>query len=126
VRYLFLVLGVILILGLASCGEAAAPVGQGSAAEGEKIFSQGAAPACSACHSLDPGKTLVGPSLATIGTIAVEKGGIKPDEWLKSAIIDPNAEVAAGFGANLMPATYGAQLTSQQIADLVAYMLTLR
>jgi len=38
------------------------------------------------------------------------------------SITDPNSEIAPGFQPNVMPQTYGSQLTSQQINDLVAFL----
>ena len=47
--------------------------------------------------------------------------------WLASeSITDPNIFVVEGYPANVMPGTYGSQLTSKQIDDLVAYMLSLK
>lgn len=38
--------------------------------------------------------------------------------------MSPNDVVAEGFAPNMMPATYGSQLTGQQLDDLVAFLLT--
>ena len=50
-----------LIVGLVACSAAlvlAAPAYAGSAAKGKRVFNR-----CKACHSLEPGKKLIGPSL---------------------------------------------------------------
>ena len=52
--------------------------------------------------------------------------GVSAAEYLRRSITDPNADVAEGYVANVMPATYSAQLSEQQLNDLVAYLLTLK
>jgi cytochrome c oxidase subunit 2 len=48
----------------------------------------------------------------------------KDAAFIKTSITDPNAEIASGFQPNIMPQSYGSQLTSQQINDLVAFLQT--
>ncbi len=143
-RLLFVLLVVALVL--AACGgggekeaaseEQAAAV-TGDPARGEALFKQatiGGAPGCSSCHSLEPGKKLVGPSLAGVATMAEEivkssdyKGKAKTaEEYLRESIVDPNAYVVEGFPPNVMYQNYGKDLTPQQIADLVAFLMTLK
>jgi cytochrome c2 len=129
----FLVL-VTLMLGLAACGGGggqASPTtpagGGGDAAQGKTIFNEVASPPCSSCHSIEPGVTLVGPSLAGIGSKAgTLEQGKSAEAFLHEAIVDPNAYIPEGFAANIMPTTYGSQLSEQQINDLVAYLLSLK
>ncbi len=113
------------------------PSVQGDAARGEALFKQntiGGAPGCITCHSLEPGKTLVGPSLAGVATRAADvikspdyKGKAKSvEEYLRESIVDPNAYVVKGFSPNLMYQNYGKDLSAQEIADLVAFMMTLK
>lgn len=109
----------------------------GDPQRGEQLFKQttiGSAPGCITCHSLEPGQTLVGPSLAGIATQAEEiikspnyTGKAKTvDEFLREAIVDPNAYVTEGFSPGVMYQNYGKDLTEQQIADLVAFLKTLK
>jgi mono/diheme cytochrome c family protein len=49
-----------------------------------------------------------------------------PEQYLFEAIVNPNAYLVPGFAAGLMPQNYGATLTDQNMADLIAYLLTLK
>jgi cytochrome c553 len=127
-KKLTLLLLLLLVLSLAACaggGEEKAAAGDATA--GERVFHEVAAPACGTCHSLEPGVAGAGPSLAGIAAQAGSRvTGMSAEDYLRQAIIDPNADIAEGFAANVMTATYGSQLTEQQIADLVAYLMTLK
>jgi nitric oxide reductase subunit C len=99
----------------------------GNVAQGKKIFNKVASPPCSACHSIEAGVTLVGPSLANVGaTAGTTEPGMSAEAFLRESLVDPNAYLASGFGPNIMPATYGTQLTEKQIDDLVAYLMSLK
>ena len=130
-RKLAFLLILVLVLGLAACGgEAEAPAATaagGDAAAGEVVFTQAAVPACNTCHSLEPGVTLVGPSLATIGAEAGSRvSGASAADYVRKSITAPDSFVVEGFASGLMTAGYETQLTEEQIDDLVAYMLTLK
>ena len=125
----------VLLLGLAACG-GSTPQGAddnaagGDVASGEALYAQtlvGTQPGCVTCHSLETGVVAVGPSLAKIGDDAGTRvSGQSADQFLKQSIVAPNEHIAEGFSANLMPSTYGSELSEQQINDLVAYLLTLK
>jgi cytochrome c551/c552 len=120
-----------LTLSLAACGQPTpAGVGEvqiGEAAAGKQVFHEISTPACGACHSLEPDKVIVGPSLAHIGTTALyQEAGLSAAEFLHRAIVEPDADLAPGFAAKVMPTTYSAQLTEEQVADLVAFLLSLK
>jgi hypothetical protein len=40
------------------------------------------------------------------------------------SIVDPNAYVAAGFQGAIMPDGYKQQLSEQQLADLIEFLMT--
>ncbi len=130
---LLVVIGVILAaLTLAGCGgsaqtPAAGSAGGGDAAAGKALFAQqvlGSTPGCITCHSLEPGKTLVGPSMAGIASRAgTAVSGQSAEQYLRQAILEPDAHVVAGFAKGLMPKP---TLTEQQLNDLVAYLMTLK
>jgi mono/diheme cytochrome c family protein len=47
-------------------------------------------------------------------------------QYLHEAIVRPNDFLAPGFAAGLMPNTYGDTLTAQDLADIIAYLQTLK
>jgi cytochrome c oxidase subunit 2 len=89
---------------------------KGDAAAGKEVF---AAQGCGSCHTFEPAGSSgnVGPNL----TEAL-KG--KDAAFIHDSIVNPNAVVASGFQPNIMPQTYGSQLSAQQLADLVAFLQT--
>ncbi len=111
---------------LAGCGgeKTVAPTGpvegqlpkaaKGNPAAGKKVFNDNG---CGTCHTFAPAgaKGTIGPDLGK-----VLKG--KSADFIKTSITDPNAQIAPGYKPNIMPQTYGSQLTSQQLADLVAFL----
>jgi hypothetical protein len=100
------------------------------AAEGRRIFENGvdgAATGCEICHSLDPGRVLVGPSLAGIGSEAGNRiPGISAEEYLRTSILDPDAYVVEGFPPGQMLDIYDDLLSDEQVDALVEFLLTLR
>jgi nitric oxide reductase subunit C len=98
-----------------------------------------AVPACAACHSLVPGAQMAGPSLAGVATRAFETVGSADytgqakdaATYLHESIVQPSAHTIAGAmysasGVSFMPATYGKDLTPDQIDQLVAYLMTFK
>ena len=139
---------IVVLLALAACGGGAAkPAGGesqpaatagGNTDTGKKLFAEpviasASSPGCITCHSLEKGKTLVGPSMAGIATEAAAdlkkadyKGTAKTaEEFLKESIVSPDVMVTQGFQAGIMPKTY-TKLSAQEINDLVAYLMTLK
>lgn len=111
----------------------------GDAAKGQALFSQSVLAGnggCSTCHSLEPGKVLVGPSLAGVASRAGSTvPGETAEQYLHQSIVDTNVYLAKGCNtadpeapclANLMPQNWAEKLSTQEIDDLVAYLLTLQ
>ena len=123
------VLLLMLSLLLSGCGASSSDRSPDTGA-GEQLFKQsmiGSQTGCSACHSLEPDVIIIGPSLAGIGTSAAALvSGQSAADYLKEAILNPDAYVTEGFPASIMPQGYAQELTSDQIDQLVAYMLTLQ
>jgi nitric oxide reductase subunit C len=123
---------------LVACGGGDAPGAEsnddvaGDAARGEGLYEQTAigaasAPGCITCHSLEPDIVLAGPSHAGIGTrAATAVAGKSAEQYLTESITDPDAVVPEGFAAGVMYRNYGRDLSDQEIAHLVAFLLTLK
>jgi len=81
---------------------------------------------CAACHSLD-GSPGIGPTWFTLAGSEEELVGgetvIADDTYLAESIRTPQSQIVAGFETQLMP-TYG--FTDEQIANIVAYIKTIR
>jgi mono/diheme cytochrome c family protein len=125
----FLVLAV-LLLGACSpsttTGSSAETLAPGDTARGAELFAQvlGGAPSCSTCHTLN-GEALVGPSLQGLAAVASTRvDNLSAEEYIHTSIVQPSAYIVSGF-TNTMFNQYAQRLTPQQIADLVAYLLTL-
>jgi cytochrome c551/c552 len=94
----------------------------GNAESGEQVL---ASNACHACHSLEAGVRLVGPSLAGIGTTAAtRKQGYPAELYLYESLVYPEAFAVEGYPSGLMPAEVVKQLSQQQLADLIAFLMT--
>jgi cytochrome c2 len=94
----------------------------GNAQRGEQVFTGVAH--CNACHSLEPGGQGAGPALAGIGERAAStRPGYSAEMYLLEAIVQPNAYIASGGAGAIMPAGYGNQLSEQDLADLIAFLL---
>lgn len=77
--------------------------------------------ACLGCHVLDGTGGPVGPAFDGIG------GRLDPAA-IRKAILDPNADVSAGFEqvAGMMPTTFGSQLSGQQVEIIVTFLAGLK
>jgi mono/diheme cytochrome c family protein len=74
---------------------------------------------CGGCHTLAAAGSggVTGPNLDEF---------LAPDDnaaAVEEMIVDPNAEIAKGFPANVMPQNYGETLTKKEIEDLVQYLI---
>jgi cytochrome c2 len=100
---------------------------EGNAANGELLFN-GKGPSgqfpCSACHSLD-GTVKVGPSLQGIATRAgARKDGYDAAKYIHESIVSPSAYLVEGFADGLMPPVFSKTMTKQDLADILAFLLT--
>ena len=90
--------------------------GGAAAADGKTLFTSGAQPACSSCHTLaDAG------SSATTGPVLDDVLEGRSKEEIRRSITDPGAELAEGF-QNIMPPTYGEDLSGPELDALVDYL----
>jgi cbb3-type cytochrome c oxidase subunit III len=96
---------------------ALAQAGLAGATTGEQIFT---AAGCAGCHTFSKAGAngTIGPSLDDLASAA----GGSPEEFVREALLDPDAQVAEGFQPGVMPSFEG-KLTDKQTQALVQYLL---
>ena len=89
--------------------------GGGAAPSGEELFT---ANGCSGCHTLKAaGATAkVGPDLGKLAKNANAK-------FIRTSIVDPNADVTKGYKPNIMPQDFKQKLSKEELDALVKYLL---
>jgi len=93
---------------------------KGDAAAGKSVF---ASAGCGGCHAFKAAGTnaTVGPNLDQVSASA-KAAGQPIAAFTEESIVNPNAVIAKGYSAGVMPGTFGQSLSSKQIADLVAFI----
>jgi cytochrome c oxidase subunit II len=88
--------------------------GGGGGAEGEAVF---ASAGCGSCHTLAAANATgtVGPDLGKIPNASAA--------FIRKSIVDPNARIADGFSADVMPGDFGEELSAAELDALVEYLL---
>jgi mono/diheme cytochrome c family protein len=110
-------------------GKAIAPVSQDASPEqkGEALYTL---KGCIACHSID-GSPRTGPTFKALfgRTEKTDKGDVVADDvYLTESMKQPGAKIVAGYPP-AMPAVFGsppAELTDDEIVNLIAYIKTLK
>jgi mono/diheme cytochrome c family protein len=117
----------VLGLALADCGGAPTPTPPPSldpgtpAGRGQFLFEAN----CAACHALVDGVVLSGPSLAHIAVTAQTRiEGMTAEDYIRESIVNPDAYAIKGFQAGLMRQDFSRSLTSDEVNDLVAFLMT--
>jgi cytochrome c oxidase subunit II len=92
----------------------------GGAADGAQVF---ASAGCGGCHTFEPAGSSgqIGPALDDIAS-AAQSAGKPPAEFVRESIVDPNAYLAPGYAAGVMPDSFGESLSSAEIDALVSYI----
>lgn len=112
------------LIAVASCG------GDGEAGvAGEALFASavlGGQAGCVTCHSLEPDRVVVGPSLAGVGERAGTRvPGQSAREYLRTSIVMPDSHVVEGFASGRMPSNWMDVLTEAEIDAVVDYLESL-
>lgn len=115
-----------------------APASNEPSVLGQAVF-RTSPPGCAACHSVVAGVNMAGPSLAGSADRAAALlasgdytgSATTPEEYLRESILSPSAHLVAGAmysasGRSFMPDNYGTTLDDAQVANLVAYLMTLK
>jgi mono/diheme cytochrome c family protein len=106
----------------ATTTEGETTVAAGDAAAGKTVFTS---TGCGTCHTLAAAGTTgtVGPNLDEQLVESADSNGEDLADFTRESIEDPDAVVADGFQAGLMPSNYSDQLDEQQLDDLVAFIV---
>ena len=98
----------------------------GNVADGKTVFT--GVGGCATCHTFGPAGSsgTIGPNLDTApAQDAKADGNMALAAFIKESIVNPNAYIAKGFTKpSLMPPDFGTKLSSSQIDDLVAFILS--
>ena len=105
---------------------------------GENLFGT-AVPVCTACHSLQPGVQLAGPSMAgmagraaqTIASPDYTGSATDVESYIRESIVTPSAHLVPGAmfsaeGTSFMPNTYADTLTEEQVDQLAAFLASMK
>lgn len=91
-----------------------------------RAFRPKAGISCVSCHRFDSDARLVGPGLLHIGVSAGERvAGLSARDYIYQSIVNPGAYVVPGY-ADLMPKTWARVFTSEQLDQIVEYLLSLK
>lgn len=85
------------------------------ASPGEAIAEFG----CGACHKVAGQEGEAGPDLRRIGRM-------RDRDYLRRAILDPNADITKGFEPDTMPGDYGEQMYAKELEMMVDYLAGLK
>ncbi len=99
----------------------------GAVAAGKAVFLD-STNGCGNCHTFTPAGTsgTVGPNLDTApAESAKADGNMNLAAFIQQSITDPNAYIAKGYSSpSAMPGNFGTSLSSKQLHDLVAFILS--
>jgi mono/diheme cytochrome c family protein len=90
-------------------------------AEGDELATQGAdvfaANGCGSCHALAAAN-----ATGTIGPDLDQTLADKDAAYIEEAIVDPDATIADGFNAGVMPTSFGDDISPEDLEALIAYL----
>src|SRR5215471_7596486 len=119
------VLFAVLLFPATSAGTTTSPAGAAATvAAGKAVF---AANNCAGCHTFKPANATgtIGPNLDTAPTSdAKADNNMNLADFIEESIKKPDAYIAKGYSKGIMPGTFGSSLTSKQLHDLVAFILS--
>ena len=126
-RLIGIMIAMISLVGCATQSLNYADLPTGNAEHGATLFVQqvNGAPSCSSCHVVEGSDGLVAPSLAGVASVATNRqDGYTAEAYLLNSIVKPADYLVNGY-TNLMYTEYERKLSTQDLADLVAYLVTL-
>lgn len=88
---------------------------------GDELETQGASVfasnGCGSCHTL-----AAADATGSIGPNLDETLAGRDAAYIEEGIVDPDATIAEGFGAGIMPSTYGDDIAAEDLEALVAFL----
>lgn len=81
---------------------------------------------CGGCHNVDPAVVMTGPTWHNLANTATNRQpGQSPANYIYTSIINPGAYVVPNYPSGVMPQIYKDTIPTEDLANLVAYLLTL-
>lgn len=119
-------------MALTACGGASDGPVVGDAARGEELYNRAtlgskSSEGCVSCHNHDESQGDESNAPYTSGTATRAESrvpGLSAEEYIHESIVNPDAYVVEGYSAGDMYQFWADDLSEQQIADIVAYLLT--
>jgi len=81
---------------------------------------------CAGCHAVDPDEEKTGPTWHNLGDTAISRqldSEVSPALYIYNSILDPASYLVAGYDNVQMPVDYQDKLSTDDLADIVAYIL---
>jgi mono/diheme cytochrome c family protein len=98
------------------------PTLEPTAAAGRQVFRTH----CASCHAINGDRVVVGPSLDGLASRADGRvEDLDAEAYIYQSITAPNAYIVDGFTSGAMPQNFAVDLTSDEVNQLVTYLLTL-
>lgn len=95
---------------------------EGDAANGQALFES---LGCSGCHVA--GAPATAPAIDGIASRAGERvDGYTAEQYIRESILKPEAYVVEGYDPLMATLQFGDRLTPQDVADIIAYLMTLK
>jgi cytochrome c551/c552 len=90
--------------------------GNGQPEAGAQVFANNG---CGSCHTFKAANStgMIGPDLNEFLAPDDDKAGIE------EMIVDPNAEIAEGYSANVMPQTYAQEIPQKELEEMVQFLI---
>jgi cytochrome c551/c552 len=82
---------------------------------------------CASCHTFKPASATgtIGPNLDSApASDAKADGNMDLTKFIHESIVDPDAYIAKGYSKGIMPTNFGSSLSSKQVNDLVAFIVS--
>jgi len=111
------------------------PLPAGDVARGEQLWGTPLPVGfgCASCHTLADASLLADPSLLDLQGPALfgiadragtTREGYSAEEYLRESIVLPAEFLAEGYPVTVMPRSFGERLDAQDLADLIAFLMT--